>query len=447
MTEHIDFKSLSAPKIESFLISVLTCYPDKFDDLEDLDFKIVPEDFFREAHRIIFATLTKMHENGEGIDVALLVRRLESENLINKFGSELNVSEIVQSDATKSCAKTYAETIKKLSIRRQTRDIAQLAANRCKDEEDDIENIRNWLVDTMLNGESTSKNKCFTLTESLNSAYDKLFNKDDNSLKSGFRFFDNITGGFSPGQLVIIGGRPSMGKTSFALSIVNNLILAGKKVLFFSLETPRDDLIGNMLVLNAGFSRYNLQNHIPQVDKAADKLLKIGDNLLINDNATQTPQSLLNTIRREVKKHEVDIVFIDHLNLLRAGNDDKFSNSRYAEITFISRKLKEIAMSQNVPIVCLTQLSRAPETRNDKRPLLADLRESGSIEQDADIVILLYRDSYYTQDPDDNSVELRVAKNRHGATEMISFDFEKQTFRFTEMPFSSTAISEDKIPV
>ena len=252
-------------------------------------------------------------------------------------------------------------------------------------------------------------------------------------LSTGFKHFDAKAGGLSPSHLIIGAGRPGMGKTAFALNIMEHIVVKSQKpVGFFSLEMSQGELIDRLISSQSGIALWKIRTGElnDQESKAINKKLEELKNapLIIDDSAYQTTATLSSKAIRMKNKYKIEALFIDYLQLIQGSR--KGSDNRYMEITEISRKLKCLAKHLTIPIVCLSQLSRSVEQRTDKTPQLSDLRDSGAIEQDADIVFFLYRKDYY--DPYETGAKIIIAKNRHGSMGNVDVAFDKSTCKFKE---------------
>ena len=286
--------------------------------------------------------------------------------------------------------------------------------------------------------ENTETSKMYNMQQIVNETIDIISSRyrkkgEFTGIPSGIAQLDSMTNGFQNSELIIIGARPSIGKTAFALSIAVNVALAEKpgKVAIFSLEMPREDLCQRMMCSVAKVNAQSLRsgklnsNDWGALAQAVDQLSKAP--IFIDDSGSVTILDMKAKLRRMKKRSGVDLVIIDYLQLIKGSSTNRGSSERIFEISEISRQLKGLSKELNVPIVALSQLSRNVESRQDKRPLLSDLRESGAIEQDADLVAFLYRDEYYNkQSTELNIAEIIVAKHRNGPIGNLKLKFIKQ---------------------
>ena len=259
-------------------------------------------------------------------------------------------------------------------------------------------------------------------------------------IASGFKSFDKCTNGLQRSDLILIAARPSMGKTAFALNIAIKAALSGNFVALFSLEMGKEQLGKRLLSMYSGIDSLKINtgnlnsDEILELGKSVDEIGKIP--LSIDDTPAMTVLEVRSKARRMKNESNLDLILIDYLQLMQGRSSKGGEFNRQQEIAEISRHLKAIARELNVPIIALSQLSRNVEARADKRPLLSDLRESGSLEQDADIVIFLYREEYYNRETEDaNIAEVIIAKNRNGPTNSIRMHFAKETMRFSDLEY------------
>lgn len=260
---------------------------------------------------------------------------------------------------------------------------------------------------------------------------EELADREDKSIHTGYKELDEETGGFKPGELIIIAGRPGMGKTTFVINLIKKICYAGKKVAMFSLEMSEESLASKIVSFETNVLLKNILNHKlekrewEKISLSSNKFKKY--NLLIDDSSYINPNIISERLE---EAGEVDIIFVDYLQLL--SSESTTGASRVIEVARITRDLRGIAKERGVPIVVVSQLSRANESRMDKRPILSDLRESGSIEQDADKVIFLYRPGYYSEKEDPNECELIIAKNRCGDTGTLNLKWIGEYSKFCD---------------
>jgi replicative DNA helicase len=254
-------------------------------------------------------------------------------------------------------------------------------------------------------------------------------------IPTGIRVIDGVLGGHQPADLIYIAARPGMGKTAYALSVILNIAQKGKPVAFFSLEMSRAQIVYRLASMLSGINAEILAKHRLDRDmkikyyQTVDQLNALP--IYIDDNAALSVHELKTRVRTLREKFKVEAVFIDYVQLIAAAKN-KTAN-REQEVSAISRGLKLIAKENNIPVIALAQLSRSLETRGDKRPMLSDLRDSGSLEQDADVVCFLYREDYYNKEAQTNSAEFIIAKHRNGRTGYVPVNFTPETMHYTDI--------------
>ena len=386
---------------------------------------LVPEDFYKEAHKVIYESMLKLYNSQSEIDLITLTDELRDQGYLDDIGGIAYITSLSTIVPTTSNIKYYINIVKEKSISRQlisaANDIINLGYDSSTKVEDVLENAEKKIFD--ISQERTTNdfqpiNQ--VLTETL-SMLEKLYEEknDVTGLTTGFRDLNKKINGLQRSDLLLIAARPAMGKTAFALNLVQNAALKGDaSVAVFSLEMSKEQLVQRMI---ASQSTVELKK-IKTGTLADNDWPRITDGMAILSGAKihidDTPGIKISELRSKCRKLKIekglDLVLIDYLQLMEGEGQNE---SRQQEIAKISRSLKILAKELDCPVVALSQLSRAPEQRADHRPMLSDLRESGSIEQDADIVMFLYRDEYYNPDTEKKNIgEVIVAKNRHGET-------------------------------
>ena len=394
---------------------------------------LIPEDFYKEAHRVIYECMLKLYNNQSEIDLITLADELRDQGYLDDIGGIAYITSLSTIVPTTSNIKYYINIVKEKSISRQlisaANDIINLGYDSSTKVEDVLENAEKKIFD--ISQERTTNdfqpiNQ--VLTETL-SRLEKLYEEksDVTGLTTGFRDLNKKINGLQRSDLLLIAARPAMGKTAFALNLVQNAALKGDaSVAVFSLEMSKEQLVQRMVAAQSSVELKKIKNGTLD----AHDLPRITDGMAVLSGAKihidDTPGIKISELRSKCRKLKIekglDLVLIDYLQLMEGEGQNE---SRQQEIAKISRSLKILAKELDCPVVALSQLSRAPEQRADHRPMLSDLRESGSIEQDADIVMFLYRDEYYNPDTEKKNIgEVIVAKNRHGETgtvELVCF--------------------------
>ncbi|MBC5998167.1 replicative DNA helicase [Romboutsia ilealis] len=402
---------------------------------------IRPSDFYKEAHKIIYECMLKLSNKNEPIDLITLTEELKKQGHLDDVGGISYITSLSTIVPTTSNVKYYADIVKEKSVLRQlikaSNDIINLGYENSVKVEEVLERAEKRIFDI---SQEKASDDFKSINEVLVDAYDmieKLYtNKSDvTGITTGFKDLNKKINGLQRTDLILIAARPAMGKTAFSLNLVQNAALKGDaSVAVFSLEMSKDQLVQRMLAA---------QSHV-ELKKIKTGTLdendwpRIIDAMAVLSNASihidDTPGIKISELRSKCRKLKIekglDLILIDYLQLMEGeGNNE----SRQQEIAKISRSLKIIAKELNCPVVALSQLSRAPEQRADHRPMLSDLRESGSIEQDADIVMFLYRDEYYHPDSESKNIgEVLIAKNRHGETGSVELVWLGEVQKFAD---------------
>ena len=442
--------------------------------LEKVENFLEPEHFSSKINGLIFKTLKKLISNDQIADLNTLKVFLENDPDFISNGGISYLLKISENSISIINSKQYGELIFDLFIRRKLIDVGTDLINDSYDDYEDqnsniiIEKTESDLYNLTNDGDSQKGPKQFDDILSLTIDYaEKAYKKSDEvvGLKTGLNDFDKKIGGLHKSDLIIIAGRPSMGKTAFATNIASNICnkkINNKKtnVLFFSLEMSSEQLATRILseisqISSEGIRTGNLsKTDFEKIIKASEKLKELS--LFIDDSPALTISSIRTRSRRLKRKHGLDLIIIDYLQLI-SGESKNLNDNRVKEISDITRGLKAIAKELNIPVIALSQLSRKVEEREEKRPQLADLRESGSIEQDADLVVFLYREEYYlarTEPPEGtekhvmwtskmekvhNIAEAIVAKHRHGPISRVKLHFNSTNTKFSDLADTSSA--------
>lgn len=405
-----------------------------------------PRDFYEQRHRDIFQAMLDLYDRHQPVDLLTLTSELKTKKKLKEIGGAPYLTELSNFVPAASHARAYADIIEKASIRRRLIKAGTEIANRAY--EDDV------VADTLVGeaerqlfevSDKIVKSDYVPMEELLADAFDRIEELHKNKgalrgLKTGFRDLDKRTAGFQKGDLIIVGARPAMGKTTFAQNLAYNIASINKKgVLFFSMEMAANEIIDRMISDVSGVDNWKMRTG----NLSDEEFSKIGDALgemdeipiYIDDTSSMTIVELRNKARRAMHDHDIGIVIVDYLQLIQGS--DRYKGNRVQEVTEISRGLKILARELEIPVIALAQLSRSVTGRDDPRPVLSDLRESGSIEQDADLVMFLHRPDYYKQNDDNyeetHITELLVAKHRHGAVGKIELYFHPELLRFMSL--------------
>jgi len=385
-----------------------------------------PQDFYREAHRIVFEAMLDLSNRNQAVDNLTVIEQLNKTNQLEKVGGIAFVTALANTVPTAANVVFYAKIVKEKALMRHLINTATAIAAMGYEGADDADSIMDKAEKMILEIASNRKTGDFTpINQIVIDTFSKIENLYESKggltgLSTGFKDLDKLTAGLQPSDLILVAARPSMGKTAFTLNIASHVALKeNKPVAFFSLEMSKEQLMQRMLCAEGLVESQRLR--VGDLDEqdwqkliaAADKFSKAP--LYIDDTPGISIMELRSKARRLQQEKGLSLVLIDYLQLMQ-GRANKNGDNRQQEISEISRSLKSLARELNVPVIALSQLSRSVESRQIKKPMLSDLRESGSLEQDADIVMFLYRDDYYNQDSEKKDIaEIIIAKQRGGS--------------------------------
>lgn len=429
------------------------------DALADAMEYVEPDDFYRRAHQILFQAMVDLNNDGEAIDVLTVQNYLTTNNQLDDVGGVAYIAELATSVPTAANAGYYAKIVEEKSMLRRLISTATNIITQANNGNDDVPSLLDSAERQIMDVSERRNRSGFreikdVLNETL-SDIDRLSqqSEDITGLPTGYREFDKMTAGLQPDNLIILAARPAVGKTAFALNIAQNVATStDTSVAIFSLEMSAESLVNRMLCAEGSINANHLRTG--QLDEGEWQNLIVAMGALSNTSIfiDDTPGIKMAEIRAKCRrlakeKGNLGLVVIDYLQLIEGSNKE----SRQQEVSEISRQLKKLAKELSVPILALSQLSRGVEQRQDKRPVLSDIRESGSIEQDADIVAFLYRDDYYErgeskseEDGDDQDslnqdvgeVELIIEKNRAGARGTVKLLFIKSYNKFSNISYA-----------
>jgi len=400
--------------------------------------------FYFESNGKIFEVLSDLKEQNRAIDTTTVTAELEKRNQLKAIGNVEYLSEILNSVASAANIDEYIKIVEEKAIRRRLIETSLEIESAGYNSQDTINELLDNAEKKMLNVVKTRKGTEFRkIQDVLTKAQSDIEKLSTNGgeitgLSTGFDELDSKTLGFHPNELIIIAARPAMGKTSFALNLATNIAIRNNKsVALFNMEMGAEQLIGKMIAAEGQISQNKLKTGNLQKNdwkKMDEAIIRLSDTKIYIDD---TPGMTIAEIRAKCRRlnsttGDLGIIIIDYLQLITGSS--KYIGNRQQEISEISRSLKTLAMELGVPVIALAQLSRNVEQREDKRPMLSDLRESGSIEQDADIVAFLYRDDYYTKKVDidefTSKSEFIIAKHRSGPTAKIDLIFRRDISKF-----------------
>ena len=410
---------------------------------------LTPDVFFLDAHRKIFEVMQNLSEQNIMIDAPLVIAELEKRGILDSVGGTEYLTVILNSVISSSNIDEHIKIVNEKAILRRLIDVSSSIIDNAYDVDNELSDVLENAETKILNVVKTRKGSEFkSIQDVLNRTVEQINRIVDNKgevtgLSTGFTDLDKLTTGFHPHELIIIAARPAMGKTAFALNLATNIAQSTTKtVALFNMEMGAEQLAMRMIAAEGELDQGKLKrgeldkNDFNKIDEAVARLGNT--NLVIDDTSGMTIGEIKAKCRRLASSENgLGIVIIDYLTLIMGST--KYQGNRQQEVSEISRSLKTMAMELDIPVVALAQLSRNVEQRDDKRPMLSDLRESGSIEQDADIVAFLYRDDYYQlkkgqeETSDISQSEFIVAKHRSGPTDTINLLFKRNISKFVSI--------------
>ena len=419
--------------------------------------KLMPEDFYRQAHRVIFSAMLTLHSKNEPVDMVTVVNELNKQNKLEDVGGISYITLLANVVPTAANAKYHAKIVEEKSLLRQLVEGGTAIASMGYDGSEDVRDIMDQAEKTILRISNRKGGTDFVpiadvVSDTVDHIAKVLESKDPiTGVATGFSDLDRLTAGLHPSDFIILAARPSMGKTALALNIAQNVAIRGartgepkKRVAFFSLEMSREQLVQRMLCSEADVDAQMLRAGGTDRDKlgsdfwenlwiAADRLGE--SQMFIDDTPGLSIMEMRSKARRLQSEGGLDLIVIDYLQLMQGTVGRSNSDNRQQEVSEISRGLKALARELNVPVLALSQLSRSVEARQVKKPMLSDLRESGSLEQDADIVMFLYRGDYYkgADEAPDHITELIVAKHRNGPVGRVNLFFKNECTKFISL--------------
>lgn len=413
-------------------------------------------DFFDPRHMRIYEALVQLYENHDAIDVLTLSDKLKNNGNLAMIGGASYLTELTNFVPTAANVEQYAEIVAQKGVRRRmiaaSRDIVSLGYDESKQLKELIEEAETRLFEV---SQQHVKQSLVSLESVLAESFDRLddLHKDKKKIRgvpTGFRDLDNMLAGFQKSDLIILAARPSMGKTALALNFAHNIgVQSSAPVLIFSLEMSKEQLVDRLLSMESGVDAWALRtgnlndSDFEKIGQAMGTLSEA--QIYIDDSPGITVSDMRTKARREAHQHDLGLIVVDYLQLMSGGSRFGSEGNRVQEISEISRGLKGIARELNVPVLALSQLSRSVENRSPQIPQLSDLRESGSIEQDADVVAFIYREEYYNPETDRKKLtDIFIKKHRNGPTGGVElyFDNEKQRFRSVDSNHGASPFGE-----
>ncbi|MFJ7639727.1 replicative DNA helicase [Peribacillus sp. NPDC097264] len=404
---------------------------------------LIPEDFYRSSHQKIFNVMIKLNDEGKAVDLITVTEELSATKNLEEVGGVSYLSELAGSVPTAANIEYYARIVEEKSLLRRLIRTATNIAQEGYSREDEVEELLGEAEKTIMEVAQRKNAGSFqNIKDVLVRTYDNieiLTNRkgDVTGIPTGFAELDRMTAGFQRNDLIIVGARPSVGKTAFALNIAQNVATkTDENVAIFSLEMGSEQLVMRMLCAEGNINAQNLRTGALTDEDWRKLTMAMGSlsnaGIYIDDTPGVRIGEIRSKSRRLKQEHGLGMILIDYLQLIQG--DGRSGDNRQQEVSEISRSLKALARELQVPVIALSQLSRGVEQRQDKRPMMSDIRESGSIEQDADIVAFLYRDDYYDKESENkNIIEIIIAKQRNGPVGTVSLAFVKEYNKFVNL--------------
>nr|MCR5447060.1 replicative DNA helicase [Schwartzia sp. (in: firmicutes)] len=392
-------------------------------------------------HRVVFEAIMAVFQNDSAVDMITVTEQLKKSDLLDKAGGVAGVTALANAVPTAANVVYHAKIVREKAELRELINAGSEITGWAFEDSDDVDAVMDKAEKRILEVTARENSAEFTsMKDIVISVFKQIEERSTNKggltgVASGFTDLDRLTSGFQPSDLILVAARPSMGKTAFTLNIASYVAVhLDKPVAFFSLEMSKEQLAQRMLCSEGGIDSQRLRNG-DMKDEDWEHVIAAADRLtyapvFIDDTPGITVMELRSKARRIKAEHGLSMVIIDYLQLM-SGKGSKNGDNRQQEISEISRSLKALARELKVPVIALSQLSRSVESRQVKRPMLSDLRESGSLEQDADIVMFLYREDYYDKETEQQNVtEVIVAKHRNGPIDTVRLYFDKEFTRF-----------------
>ena len=428
---------------ERSLLGSLLLAKDSIVQVADL---VGADDFYHDSHKLIYEVLFELFQKRTPIDLLTVASALSNKGELENIGGKSYLAEIVDSVVTAAHVYQYGVIVKHKSTLRKLISAGDHIKGLGYNETDEIEDILESAEKNLFNVSQTFvKDKFMHIKDILAKTYEKITDLHDPEAKenyrgtpTGFKSIDNILSGLQPSDMVVIAARPAMGKTALALNIAQNIAKTGKSVGIMSLEMSKGQLVERMFCSLLQVDSWKMrtgqltEDDFARIGPVMDELNNY--KIYIDDSIGNSLPELRAKARRLQMEHGLDMIMIDYLQLMSSGKSGGNFQNRVNEISEISRSLKALARELHIPIIALSQLSRAVEQRPNKIPVLSDLRESGAIEQDADVVMMMYREDYYEEDTDRPGItDIYIRKHRNGKTGRIELMFKKEQMKFYDI--------------
>jgi replicative DNA helicase len=427
------------PEAEEAVVGSLLIDPDAV--LKVASF-LQPEDFYRERNGWIYRAILDLHERREPADFVTLCDELERNNLLQEIGGAAYITQLINNVPSAAYVEHYGRIVERTATLRRLIDAAGKIAALAYEEADEVDEIVDRAEQIVFNvAERRIRRDLVPVRQVMHEVVDRIdyLHRHQGQIlgvPSGFTQLDRLLGGFQKSDLIILAARPAVGKTSLSLNFALNAARKYKKVVaYFSLEMSAEQLVLRLLAMETGIDQQRLrkgeiEDHDWDMIMAAAGELS-GTMLHIDDTPAMSALELRTKARRLQAEHGLDLIVVDYLQLMRGDNK---SENRVQEISYISRALKGLARELEAPVIALSQLSRAVESRTDHKPMLSDLRESGSIEQDSDIVMFIYREDLHKENSDKKNIaDIIIAKHRNGPTDTVPLYFRRELTKFENL--------------
>jgi len=407
---------------------------------------IEPQDFYHEAHQIIYQQILSIFDRGEPIDIITLTESLQTRQLLERCGGAQYITGLTDLVVTSANIAHYAKIVKEKATLRKLTQVSSDIFSRCFDLDMEVDAFLDEVEKQIFDiAENKVHPDYYPIREVVKESFEQIERMTQDKkfvtgVPTGFDELDRKTAGFHPSDLIIVAGRPGMGKTAFALNVAQHCASQhGIGVGIFSLEMSKNQLVTRMLCSEAQVDSQRLRRgyiELPEMQRLIQAAGKLAEAPILIDESATTALEIRATARRMMAESNIGMIIVDYLQLMRGRAG---AERREQEISEISRTLKILAKELNIPIVAISQLNRRVEDRRDRRPELADLRESGAIEQDADLILFIYRDEVYNRDetnPNRGIAEVNVGKQRNGPTGIVKLAFQSQYTTFRNLTMS-----------
>ena len=438
MNERIPPHNIEA---EQAVIGAVFLEPNAFSTAAE---RLMPNDFYRANHQVIFEAMFSLFEKGEPIDIVTVTTFLANSDKLDIAGGVTYLTDVAGSVPTAANISYYSKIVEEKALLRRLIQTATNIVTETFEKEDEVSEVLDEAERSILEVSSRQNASAFKpIKDVLIDVYDNIeqlhnAKSDVTGIPTGYRDLDRMTSGFQRNDLIIIAARPSMGKTAFALNIAQNVAInTSENVAIFSLEMGADQLVQRMLCAEGNIDSQRLRTGKLEQEDWGKLTMAMGSlshaGIYIDDSPGIRVSDIRSKCRRLKQENGLGMIIIDYLQLIQGSVNSQ--DNRQQEVSEISRSLKGLARELEVPLIALSQLSRGVESRQDKRPMMSDLRESGSIEQDADIVGFLYRDDYYESESENTNIEIILAKQRNGPTGTVELAFVKEYNKFVDLDF------------